>query len=68
LIISRYNYKLRKEYYSILLLNFLTNKGKSICRKFCGKSFEVLVQGGGLYQCANNNLSPKAKIALGNIL
>lgn len=31
------------------------------------KSFEVLVQGGGLYQCANNNLSPEAKIALGNM-
>jgi gliding motility-associated protein GldM len=34
---------------------------------FVVKSFEVLVQGGGLYQCTNNNLSPEAKTALSNM-
>ncbi len=34
---------------------------------FVVKSFEVFVQGGGTYTCSNNNLSPEAKIALGNM-
>lgn len=34
---------------------------------FVVKSFEVLVQGGGLYQCSNNNLSDDAKKALANM-
>jgi len=34
---------------------------------FVVKSFEVLVQGGGTYTCLNNNLSPEAKTALGNM-
>ncbi len=34
---------------------------------FVVKSFEVLVQGGGLYPCSNNNLSDDAKKALANM-
>jgi len=34
---------------------------------FVVKSFEVLVQGGGMYPCTNNNLSDDAKKALANM-
>jgi gliding motility-associated protein GldM len=34
---------------------------------FVVKSFEVLVQGGGMYPCTNNNLSDDAKNALANM-